>query len=1310
MHNLVPNYILEKYELGEYRGSDPAVGMFVDISGFSLITDDLMKHGQHGAEILANVMRNIFSPLIRSIYEQDGFVSTLAGDAFTAIFPLSVNADQVCLHVLTAAWKIREALDGIAKQSTPYGDFIISGKIGIAKGEASWGLVSSVNEQRAAYYFQGTAVEESALLESKANAGEILINSDFHSCVNKNTSVELVGDYIRITDIIGELCPPQTIAHPVVTSEVLYRFFPQSLFLEKSIGEFRQVVTMFINLPTVRTEDQLEIFMQSLFDLQDKYGGLLTRLDFGDKGSNLLIFWGAPVAYENDINRALNLILDLQIRTSIPINAGITYQISHAGFIGSAIREEYSTYGRGVNLAARFMKAAQRGDIWIDEEIANRAASQFEIELIGDLAFKGFTEKQRVYLLEDRKDVVETFYQTDMVGRHVELEQMKAFIKPLTEGKYSGALIILGEPGIGKTRLVYEFKKMADLQDIDFLWALCQSDQAMRESLNPFRYWLYQYFSISKSQSESRNKRSFNRKLDGLIATLEDEILASELDRTRSFLGAMVGLYWPDSLSEQLDPQGRYDNTLIGLISLIQAESTLQPIILHIEDAQWIDADSEKLLAQLDRTIKSDESNSYPIAIIATARMEFVSSGLSERLSHQEIKLEELTPDALESLADQILAGPASPKLLEQLLERTDGNPFFAEQSLLYLKEEGLLKRKDNLWTAAEHYSLPLPDNVRALLVSRLDRLSQEVKDVVLTASVLGREFEIQLLSQMLDGDSALPEKVAVAEQNTIWTALNELRYLFNHALLHDAAYRMQVHARRQVLHELAVRAIEVLYSKDLSSHSVDLAYHCEQAGLLEKALGYLIEAAIVAKGGYQNTQAVDYLGRALQLTPEEDFQTRFKILIEREALLRFLGRQEEQQHDLENLNTLIDSSWNNSTDIEKLKYHSKVALRWANYHSDIGNFDTAIDSAKEAISLNQQAIMTEDVVEAFFFWSHGLYRQGKYDEAIEKGGEGLSHALKTGYREGESRLLNLLGMIAFEQEKLAEAQKYFLNSLNIAEEIGNLRLQAMTLNNLGNDTLTSGNFSAAQDYYERSLKLARQIGDRSGEGLVLGNLGYIAGIQGDYSTAREYNGQALRSARQVGNRIQEGYALINSSSVLRSLKEYPSALEHAKLGLSIALEIGDRNGEAWSFTILGNTHFEIGDLEAAAAAFERAVELRQSMEQLNLACEPLAGQARVALAKGDIAGAIKNINPILKYLDQGGTLNGTEEPIQVYLTCFQVLHQVNDPQAKLILEDGYAQLQTRGDGIKNKAMRNIFFENIPHNRNLLSEWEKFQN
>lgn len=1307
MRNLVPRFILERFQAGTTRGSFPAVGMFVDISGFSQITDDLMVHGQHGAEVLADAMRNIFSPLVKFTYEQGGFISTLAGDAFTAIFPIRGDDENTCLRALSAAWQIRQEFPHLAQQVTPYGEFSISGKIGIAIGDATWGIVSSNDGARAAYFVTGSAVEQSAIAEGNADPGQILVTPQFHSMIANCGEFTPREDHFTVSGIHISPNPPMSFDRSPIDSNLAARFYPQSLFEQAHSGEFRQVVTMFINLPTVRTEDQLNIFIGSLFELQDKYGGLLTRLDFGDKGSNLLLFWGAPVSFENDIERALNLILELQTQTSIPINAGITYQIAHAGFIGSHLREEYSTYGRGVNLAARFMTAAQRGEIWVDEEIARKAGDKFEILPDGEYSFKGFAQKQPVYLLEERKETIETFYQTDLVGRQDEINQLNEFIAPLTENKYCGGLIILGDAGIGKTRLVNEF---SDQVDTKIQWAICQCDQAIREPFHPLSYWLRQYFSISSFQNESRNKRNFNRKIDRVISSLNDDILAAELDRTRSFIGALVDLYWPDSLHEQVDPQGRYDNSIIGVISLIQAACSSQPLILQVEDAQWLDEDSWNLLIQLDRTIKSSSSDNFTLAIIVTARLEFLSLQYTADIAFKELRIGELSEAALKKIADQILEGPISMQLFEQLRDRADGNPFFAEQIAHYLLDEEKVRNEDGEWVLSEPSQSPLPDNIRALLVSRIDRLTQDVKEVVLTASVLGREFEIQLLSHMLDGDINLEAKITAAEQHAIWSKISELRYLFSHALLLDAAYRMQVHSRRQALHKSAVQAIENLYGEELTNYSTDLAYHCELAGLVEKARYYLLEGAESAKNDYLNTQSIDLYSRAIKLTPEENYQSRCDILFERLELLSFLGRHEEQLSDLRQLDLLIKTEGNNFSPQEKAGYLSKIANGWADYKIETGDFQGAIDSVQEIIFISENEDLPENLVNAYFFWAVSLFRQGNFDDAANQGRKGLSLANASGDLEGEIRILNLLGLVALEMDDPDQAKKNFTRSLDLAKKNGNLRAQAQALNNLGNEALSYGDFDSAHEYYLQSIELVRKIGDLPSESLVLNNLGFIAGNYGDYSSARVFYEHSLRSAHQVGNRIQEAFSLINSSSVYRALKEYDEALSNANRGLTITKDVGERNWEAWALTSLGKTYFELGKLRKSANAFKEAIDLRQAMEQNNLVCEPYAGLARISLQTGDLSAALMYVDRIIDYLDQDGSLEGTEEPIRIYLTCFQVLRKADDPRAKKIIEAGYQLLQDRAAGIDKENLRNIFYENIPQNRELLNEWQALKN
>ena len=427
-----------------------------------------------------------------------------------------------------------------------------------------------------------------------------------------------------------------------LTAELATRFFPADLLTRQSQGEFRQVVTVFINLKTLPTEHEGTDFASTLFRLLAQYGGYLCRIgQIGDKdhGGTLLLFWGAPTSHEQNVMRALQFVVALQAAARSPLRAGVTTQLAYAGFVGSPRREEYTCYGAHVNLAARQMVMADWGEIWLDEETARVVGSAFECAHHGLFKFKGFSEERAIYRLLGRREVeLESFYQGAMVGRQAELTQLATALAPLAEGQFAGVLTITGEAGMGKSRLVHELQQrgvgsketevrgaqQSSLRSVQ--WFLCQTDEILRQPLNPFRYWLRGYFHQSTSQSEAANKAAFITILDGLIATFAEATalvnrksqtinLKAELSRTRSFLGALVDLHWPDSLYAQVEPQLRFENTLAALKTLILAESLRQPVILHLEDAHWLDADSYTLLTRLTRNVAD-----YPLAVIITTR------------------------------------------------------------------------------------------------------------------------------------------------------------------------------------------------------------------------------------------------------------------------------------------------------------------------------------------------------------------------------------------------------------------------------------------------------------------------------------------------------------------------------------------------------------------------------------------------------------------------------------------------------------------------------------------------------------------
>lgn len=1295
MQNLVPQFILEKHAAAELSGQMEVASLFVDISGFSAVTNALAQYGSEAAEVMADVMKRVFEPLVDAIYAQGGFITTFAGDGFTALFSSRENRLEQADHLraLAAAQAVQTHMTSHPVQETPYGHFPFAVKLGLGSGRVDWGILQPGDEQvKTAYYFSGPAVEAAAAAEHDAQPGNIILSPAVAGVLSgavRLLPVGANGNRRMLTLMPGITLPAAaTLALPQAYPGEA-DFVPQIILQHGAApaaadaplsdsgserGEFRQVVSLFINLMSVRGREDLTPFIAAVFALQRQYGGYLTRVDFGDKGCNLLLFWGTPTTTEKDLENALQFVLALGEHTPGSYKAGVTYRMMYAGLAGSERRGEWTCYGEGVNYAARLMVAAPWGSIWLDERVANRAGGQFVIEKIGERNFKGFAQPQPVYALLERTSLSNiTLYQGEMAGREAELARLHEFIRPLAarDGKrFAGIMVIEGEPGLGKSRLAAEFARQitapgAEGQPALAQWAVCQTDQTVRASLNPFRYWLCNYFGQSPSESIARNKRSFGRGLDQLIAATQDEALQQELNRGRSFLGALLELYWDNSLYGETDPEGRYELTFTAIKNFILAESLRQPLALNIEDAQYLDEDS---LAFLQRLLNDIEA--YPLAILATARPRAGQTPLFEHLPYERLELGPINSAEMHLLAQRLLGGPPDERLARLVVARSEGNPFFAEQILLYLSEgEAIEPGPDGCWQLTRKRPSrsgadgadALPTDVRLVFAARLDRLVQEVKELVQTASVLGREFDVQVLAHMMHHKPELPEQLRHAEEDAIWQAINQVRYLFRHALLRDAAYEMQLRSRRRELHHLAAQSLEQLYAQEIELHLDKIAYHYEaafQQGLevaRQPAYQYLERAGQRAAQAYENTAALDFFSRALSLLKESEADERFALLLLHEAVLHLVEDRNAQAADLDAAQALADA-W------QRPGERAEVALRRAQFANLTGNYAAAIEQARHAATFAQAAGQIGLEAAAQLAWGEAVYRmadypaaiqlleqahalaqaaghgplevrilllsgnialnQGNYEVARQQYTQALAAAQQANIRRSEGNAQVVLGNVALRQGQYPLARQHYHLGLSIARQVGDRASESKALNNLGLAAHRQGDYAAASQSYQQGLQIARQMGDRAMESKLLSNLGDVLDEQADYTAARNYHTQSLQIARQIGNRQSEGISLGNLGINAHRQGDYAAAQEYLEQGLLLFRQIGNRWAEAVGLIHLGEVAFSRGDIPATQQYYTQSLELTTQLGDLQKQGEAHNGLGQVAFRQSDYATA----------------------------------------------------------------------------------------
>jgi class 3 adenylate cyclase/tetratricopeptide (TPR) repeat protein len=643
-------------------------------------------------------------------------------------------------------------------------------------------------------------------------------------------------------------------------------------------GERKQVTVLFADLKgsmelladrdPEEARKLLDPVLERMMEAVHHYEGTVNQV----MGDGIMALFGAPLAHEDHAVRSCYAALRMQeainrysdelqragampVQIRVGLNSGEVVVRS----IGSDLHMDYTAVGQTTHLASRIEQLARAGSTLLSAETLGLAEGYVQVKPLGKVPVKGLTEPVEVFELtgvgsaRSRLQASAVRGLTKFVGRTAEMEALHRALDHAAQG-HGQVVSVVGEPGVGKSRLYYEFTHSHRTQG----WLILEASSVSYGKATPYLPaidLLKGYFRIG----ERDDQRAIREKVTGKLLTLD-----RALDSIIAPLAALLGLSVPDPAWNGLDPPRRRRETLDALKRLFLREAQAQPLILMFEDLHWTDSETQAFLDSL-----VDSLPGARLLLLTNFRPEY-RNRWGAKSCFTQLRVDALPPESAEELLGALLGtDPAFQPLRRLLIARTEGNPFILEESVRTLLETGVLEGQRGAYRLAKPVdTIQVPPTAQALLAARIDRLSPQNKGLLQTAAVIGKDVPYLLLREIAGlAEDDLRQRLAElqgAEFVYETSLFPDLEYTFKHAFTHEVAYGSLLQERRRELHGRIVQGLERLYAERLEDQAERLAHHAEHAELWDKALPYLRQAALKAFARSANREAAAAFERAL--------------------------------------------------------------------------------------------------------------------------------------------------------------------------------------------------------------------------------------------------------------------------------------------------------------------------------------------------------------------------------------------------------------------------------------------------------------
>jgi len=1037
---------------------------------------------------------------------------------------------------------------------------------------------------------------------------------------------------------------PAPIAEPPPPAPLAYTppYLAEKILTSRSAleGERKQVTVLFADLKSSmelladrdpeEARKLLDPVLERMMEAVHRYEGTVNQV----MGDGIMALFGAPIAHEDHAVRACyaalamqatvqQYALEVQRTQGVPIQTRVGL---HAGevvvrAISNDLHMDYSAVGQTTHLAARMEQMAMAGSILMTPAVLRLTEGYIESKSLGPVPVKGLHDPVEVFELVGASGIRRRLQAsaarglTRFVGRQSEVDALQQALAQAGAGR-GQVVAVVGEAGVGKSRLVYEFIHSHHTPG----WVVLESASVSYGKATPY----YPVIDLLKRYShveEHDDTRTIRAKVTGQVLTL-DPALQDTVPALLSLLDALP----EDSPFLQLDPPQRRQRTLDALKRVLLRESQEQPLVLVFEDLHWIDTETQALLDSLVESLPTAR-----LLLLVNYRPEY-QHGWGSKTYYTQLRLDPLPPVSAEEFLQALLGDDTSLEPITHLLiARTEGNPFFLEESMRTLVETGVLVGESGAYRLAQALpTIQMPATVQAVLAARIDRLPAEAKHLLQTAAVIGHEVPLAVLQAIADGaEEALHRSLTQlqgAEFLYETRLFPEREYTFKHALTHEVAYSSLLQERRRVLHARIVAALEALYADRLAEQVDRLAHHALRGEVWDKAVTYCQQARARVWDCAAFREAVVYGEQALQALTHlhESSDTRGLAVEIRHALASALS----QLGEYGQCHVLLGEAETLARALDDRAQLVRVLATMADVRRLTGDPDGAIAAGQQALdlaaALGERALQEQASLRLGRVY-YALGDFGRVAKLLRWRMEAVDWASDTPSTDVQIESRAWLARTLGDTGAFAEGRRHGEEALRLATLAGRGNTPIIVHLCLGNVYLTQGDLEPATRVFEQGLILCRASGNRNALRTIVAGLGYAYALRGRLVEGRSLVEEGISVNIRTGAR-QRPLLVAWLSEVCRLVGSCEEAWQHAHQALDLARQFKDRGDEAHALHQLGvvQAHANPLDAEQAAAHYWQAFALAEDlgMRPLQAHCHRGLGLLYAAIGRQEQARA----------------------------------------------------------------------------------------